>query len=132
MRTAHLWIGLLGVLVFLGTGLYMRSGFPELYAGNEALRYMYRANHIYLLLTSLVNVALGVYLAGPERGWRAWLSRIGSALTLVSPLVLCHAFFAEAPKAVPQRNVTALGIYFVALGVVAQLPGRRRAQTARP
>lgn len=125
MRSVHFLVGVLGVLVFLGTGVYMRSGFPELYAGNEALRFMYRASHVYLLFASLVNIVLGVYLVTPRRGWRAVLSRIGSALTVLSPILLCYAFFAEVPTASPERTLTALGVIFSALGVVAQLPGSR-------
>ena len=125
MRRAHLLVGALGVLVFLGTGLYMRLGFPDLYAGNEALRYMYRANHIYLLLGSLVNVVLGIYLAAPESGWRALLSRTGSVLAVISPMLLAYAFFAEVPKASPERVLTALGVFSLAAGVVAQLPSYR-------
>jgi FtsH-binding integral membrane protein len=125
MRRAHLLVGVFGVLVFLGTGLYMRSGFPGLYVGNEALRYMYRANHIYLLLASLVNMVLGIYLAAPEAGWRALLSRIGSVLVVLSPVLLCYAFFAEVPKASPERVFTALGVFALAAGVVAQLPSYR-------
>ena len=122
MRAAHLVVGLLGVLAFLGTGLYMASGFPQLYAGNEALRHMYRANHVYLLLASLVNLALGVYFAAPRAGWTALLSRIGSALVILSPFILCYAFFAEAPRASPERTFTFFGVLFAALGVMGQLP----------
>jgi hypothetical protein len=123
MRPAHFLIGSLGVVVFLGTGLYMRASFPELYAGDEALRHMYRANHVYLLLASLVNMVLGIYLVAPGGGWRAVLSRIGSGLAILSPMVLCYAFFAEVPKASPERIFTTIGIVLVALGVLAQLPG---------
>ena len=122
MRTSHLLVGVLGVLVFLATGLYMRANFPALYAGNETLRYMYRANHVYLLLASLVNIALGVYLVVPGTGWKARLSRVGSGLVLLAPFVLCYAFFVEVPKASPERIFTALGVVLVALGVVLHLP----------
>jgi hypothetical protein len=125
MRRGHLLVGALGVLVFLGTGIYLRAGFPELYAGNEALRYMYRANHVYLLLASLANVVLGIFLTTPAAGWRAWLSRIGSVLALLSPVLLCYAFFVEVPKASPERVITALGVISLAAGVVAQLPSYR-------
>jgi heme A synthase len=122
MKASHLLVGVLSVLAFLATGLYMRANFPALYADNEALRYIYRANHIYLLLASLVNIALGVYLVAPKSGWRALLSRVGSGLVLLAPFVLCYAFFVEAPKASPERLFTALGVVLVSLGVVAQLP----------
>jgi hypothetical protein len=116
------------VLVFLGTGFYMRSHFPELYASNEALRYMYRANHVYLLLASLVNLALGIYLVTPDTGWRSAVSRIGSVLVILSPVVICYAFIAEVPRASPERVLTALGIFLVTLGVVAQLPYYRKSR----
>jgi hypothetical protein len=122
MRKLHLIVGLAGVAVFLGTGVYMRAHFPAAYAGNEALRYTYRANHVYLLFASLVNVALGVYLTRAAIGWRASLATAGSVLALLSPGLLCYAFFAEAPRASPERIVTLLGVVAVALGVVAQLP----------
>jgi hypothetical protein len=125
MKRAHLLVGLFGFLVFLGTGIYMRSGFPEFYASTEALRYMYRANHVYLLLASLVNITLGIYLAPIATGWRALLSRIGSVLAILSPVVLCYAFFMEVPKASPQRVLTALGVLFVALGVAGHFPSLR-------
>ena len=53
MRIMHLLIGLVGFAAFLGTGLYMARHFPGAYASDEAIRYMYRANHVYLLLASL-------------------------------------------------------------------------------
>jgi len=127
MRKLHLLVGLAGIAAFLGTGLYMRAHFPAAYAGNESLRYMYRANHIYLLLASLVNVTLGVYLVRAETGWRASLGKAGSVLALSSPAVLCYAFFAEVPSASPERIATALGVFAIALGVVAQLPSLGRA-----
>jgi hypothetical protein len=126
MRRAHLIAGLVGVLVFLATGLYMRSGFPELYGTNEALRYMYRANHIYILFASLVNVALGVHLAASRPGWRGLVGRIGSVFVMLSLVVLCYAFFAETPKASPERLLTALGVVLMLFGVVGQVPSYRR------
>src|SRR5262247_3362636 len=93
MRRVHFAVGLVGVVAFLATGAYMRAGFPDLYAGNEVLRYLYRSNHVYILLASLVNVALGVHLAPAPPGWRATVSLVGSFLVIVAPVVLCFAFF---------------------------------------
>ena len=71
LRKLHFVVGLAGVVAFLVTGAYMRAGFPDLYAANEVLRYLYRSNHVYVLLASLVNVALGVHLTPAPPGWRA-------------------------------------------------------------
>jgi hypothetical protein len=103
----------------------MRAGFPELYGGNEALRYIYRANHAYILLASLVNIVLGIYLAAPHGGWRSFVSRLASLLAILSPAVLVYAFFAEAPNASPERVFTVLGVFLALLGVLGQLPNYR-------
>jgi hypothetical protein len=120
MRKLHLVVGLAGVVTFLATGIFMRAHFPDLYSANEALRYIYRANHVYILLASLANLALGVHLAGGRTGWRAKLSTVGSILALASPVVLCFAFVFEASKASPDRIVTLLGVFALAFGIAAQ------------
>ncbi|HSC15399.1 MAG TPA: hypothetical protein VLI71_09800 [Gammaproteobacteria bacterium] len=126
LRKLHLVVGLAGVAVFLATGAYMRAGFPDLYAGNEVLRYLYRSNHVYVLLASLVNVALGVHWTDVTPGWRATVSLIGSLLALASPAVLCFAFFVEAPVASPERIWTLLGVVAVAAGIALHVLGGAR------
>ncbi|MGH2566714.1 MAG: hypothetical protein ACRDGA_00120 [Bacteroidota bacterium] len=54
---SHIVIGIATVVVFLGTGLYMRLNFPDLYESNEAIRYLFRANHLYILFAGLLNIA---------------------------------------------------------------------------
>ena len=117
MRNAHLIVGWLGVLVFLGTGVVMRVSFPDVYADEEALRYIYRANHVYVLAASLVNLVLGMYLVTYEPPWKLWLARIGSALVIASPVILVAAFFLEAPNVTPMRVMTLTGIAFLGAGV---------------
>jgi hypothetical protein len=121
LRAIHLGAGLAGVVVFLGTGIYMRMVFPDLYATDEALRYVYRANHVYVLFASLVNLVLGVRVAGGQVGWRAKLALAGSLLALASPAVLCLAFVLEAPEVSPDRVLTLLGVFAAALGVAAHV-----------
>jgi len=103
----------------------MARHFPAAYASGEEIRYMYRANHVYLLLASLVNVALGCYWAGAPPGWRGKLARAGALLVLAAPVLLLFAFFAEPPRASPERTLTFLGVLLTLLGVAAQLPSRR-------
>ena len=126
MRTkaAHLWIGFGGALVFIGTGIYMVAGFPSLYGGNEAIRYMYRANHVYLILGSLINIAVGIYRTDLRPRWRGKLAQVGSVLLWLAPFVLLYAFFFEAPRGTPERLVTGLGILMLLSGVLAQWPNR--------
>ena len=125
MRIALLLAGIAGFAAFLGTGLYMARHFPTAYAPGEEIRYMYRANHVYLLLASLVNIALGCYWPGARAGWRGKLASAGGWLLLTAPLVLLAAFFVEPPRASAERGLTFLGVLLTLIGVAAQLPSRR-------
>lgn len=124
LKSLHLLIGLGGALAFLGTGAYMATHFPAAYEGHEAVRYMYRANHVYLLLGSLVNLAVGIYRPGSRPGWRGIVGGVGSALLLAAPFVLLYAFFFEAPRGTPERAATLLGVFLLLVGVLAQWPNR--------
>jgi hypothetical protein len=131
LRRFHRLVGLLGLGAFLATGIYMLKGFPALHAGNDAIRFQYRANHVYVLLASLVNVALGLFPAGLAevavlRRWRVVLQEIGAAMTLVAPALLVFAFFVEPDRGSPQRILTTGGIALLLGGILLQLPARRR------
>lgn len=102
----------------------MATHFPAAYEANEAIRYMYRANHVYLLLGSLVNLAIGFYRGGTHPGWRGKAALAGSALVLIAPLVLLYAFFVEPPRGVPERPATLVGIAMMLGGVLMQWPNR--------
>jgi hypothetical protein len=122
LRKLHFAVGLAGIVAFLATGLYM-NGFREAYGGNEVLRYLDRSNHVYVLLASLINVALGVHLSPSPPGWRATVSRVGSFLALAAPVVLCFAFFLEAPLATPERVWTLAGVAALAAGIALHVLG---------
>lgn len=117
LKRLHRWTGIVAVVVFLGTGLYMRWQFPGLYAGNETIRHLYRANHIYLLMAGLLNVGLGLYFAAQAAGWRRTAQRVGSALLLAAPAILLAAFFFEPPHATPERPITAAGLFAALIGM---------------
>jgi drug/metabolite transporter (DMT)-like permease len=125
VRSAHLIIGWLGVVVFLGTGQFMRMRFPDVYVDDEALRYIYRANHVYVLLASLVNIVLGMYCKVSDRPWRVWAARVGSILVMASPIILVLAFFIEAPNVTPDRVLTLLGVIALGAGVLGHVVGYR-------
>ncbi len=132
MRSWHLLIGIGGVLAFLGTGAYMATHFPAAYESNEAIRYLYRANHVYLLLGSLINIAAGIYRPGARPGWRGKVALVGSALMLAAPFLLFYAFFFEAPRGTPERAATLLAVFMLLIGVLAQWPNRIALKKAAP
>jgi hypothetical protein len=61
---------------------------------DDARRLLFRSTHLYLLFTSLVNVALGLY-ARPASGWRRWPRNVGSLILLATPALATLAFFTE-------------------------------------
>lgn len=94
MRRLHLVVGLVGVVTFLLTGQYMDRVHDHLHGMEPTPRLLFRSTHIYLLLASLINLSLGLYLT-PSRGWRTWLRHTGSVLVLVGPVLLIIGFFVE-------------------------------------
>ncbi len=95
MRRTHLWVGLLGVGAFLASGLYMDVRYDHLSGMDAETRLIFRSTHIYLLLTSLLNLIAGLY-ATAASGWRRWLQGAGSVLLLAAP-VLCGIAFLREP-----------------------------------
>ena len=104
-RKIHLTLGLLGFLIFLFTGYYMRHRIPDLMQADERLRFSLRGNHIYILLSALLNLALGSHFRASKERWRATTQVIGSLLIVTSTALLVAAFFYE-PKSEPERPVT--------------------------
>jgi len=96
MYKLHLAVWALFLILFLATGAYMITHFPELYQGREEVRMMYRATHIYILMASLLNLAFAlVYLgqgAAPSR-----TQTLASCLILATPLLFLVGFWAEPP-----------------------------------
>jgi hypothetical protein len=125
---AHWWIGALGVAVFLGTGLYLRTHFPQLHGGNDAIRYQFRANHAYILLSSLANVLVGLHLPAAEvvRSWRGQVQRLGSLLLLLAPPLFMVAFAVEPPHASPDRPLTTAAVAAMLAGTALHALGRLR------
>jgi drug/metabolite transporter (DMT)-like permease len=115
IRSAHYIIGALTLMLFIISGQYMGLRYesftnPELYGHNEAVRYLFRANHIYLLLPAFINLLLGSYLTlAPSRGHRM-AQYIGSALLLASTILLLAAFMIEPPQPSPERPLSYFGL----------------------
>ena|SRR5437899_2544208 len=129
---AHLAIGLLTLLGFICTGVYLRLHIAQLVEGPEAVRIAFRSNHIYILMSSLINLLLGVY-AGPFQP-RKPARLIGSILVLAAPFVLAAAFLTEPAKGRFERPLTSAGVIVLAAGVIVHSisAGRRRAAADAP
>lgn len=123
MRRLHLVVGLAGVLAFLGTGQYMDRWHDHLTGMESTQRMLFRSTHIYLLLASLINAALGMYLV-PAAGLRRGLQAAGSLLLLAAPPLLLLGFSREPWLAGLDRPFSRPAIYASLAGVVLHLASR--------
>ena len=131
MKRLHFWIGVAGVLTFLGTGQYMLR-WLNLPAVDALPRMLYRSAHIYLLMGSLLNLLLGLYLPQPRAGWPRWVSRAGSVLILVAPFVFLAAFVSEAQRTDLHRPLAGPAVFACAIGVVLHAIARAGVARATP
>ena len=87
----------------------------------DAARLLFRSRHIYLLLASLINIVLGVYLTRDLAGWRKRLQTLGSVLLLLAPALLLYAFFTEPWRGGWQFVASFYGIIFLLAGTLLHL-----------
>ena len=118
MRRVHLWIGLVGVVAFILTGQYMDRWLGHLTGMADLPRMLYRSAHIYLLLASLLNLVLGLYVTEAPAGWRRWARRIGSVPIALAPVVFLIAFVREPHTASFSRPYAAPALEGVLFGAV--------------
>jgi hypothetical protein len=126
LRNTHFIIGAITLMLFIVSGQYMGLRFqgftdPELYNHNEVVRYLYRANHIYLLLPAFINLLLGSYLTLGKERWHRTMQYIGSTLLFVATILLLAAFIIEPPQASPERPWTYFGLIAAFAGALLHL-----------
>src|SRR5215510_12115767 len=84
-------------------------------------RILYRSRHIYILMSGLVHLALGIYLAMKPTLWQRVLQCLGSASLIASSLMLLIAFFYDTKRgdlAVPWSRH---GVFALAYGTLFHL-----------
>ena len=115
----HIIVGYAFLLIFLLTGVYLLISFPDLYAGREEVRMMYRSNHIYLLMAALINILYG-HLFTIDTGSTAIksLKAISGGIVALAPIDLLGEFIVEPPQYLVERPITFWGILALIVGVV--------------
>jgi len=127
MKRFHLIVGLTVIVIFLLTGQYMEYVHNRLLP--DGARMLYRSRHIYLLLSGLLNLVLGLYFVPQPRGWRRTTQIIGTILIVLSPGLLLAGFFSEPHRGPDQTRVAALGIFSIALGTALHALAQLRKRT---
>lgn len=124
-RNLYLIVGLPGVVVFLLTGQYMRYSIHHLMEADDRLRFSLRGNHIYILLSSLVNLGLGAYLRASFVKWRAYAQAVGSLMILAATISTVAAFFFES-KASLERHYTHFSVELALAGTLLHVVAAAR------
>lgn len=73
---------------------------------------MFRANHIYLLLSALLNVIAGLYLVRSRKNLARFFQRLGSVLLILSTLLFFTAFWLETAAGSFDRPISYLAVVF--------------------
>ena len=117
-------MGLVGFLAFLASGQYMDRVYDHLRGMDDTTRLLFRSTHIYLLLASLLNLALGLYLVVPPGGWRRWVQTAGSLLILAAPPLLAAGFLTEPWLEGLDRPFSRPALYGSLAGMILHLTSR--------
>jgi hypothetical protein len=125
IRAMHRAVGAAAIAAFIATGVYLKLRGPALFEPNEMIRFIFRANHVYILLGGLVNVAVGAYICLHAKRWRRNLQVAGSIMLLIAPVILVLAFICEPGQASPLRPLTSAGVMLLFLGILCHLPARQ-------
>lgn len=118
LNILHTAMGTVCLVIFFITGQYMESIFPAAYQDNEMIRVLYRANHIYILMSALVNLVLGIYLLQHSFKARKVIQWIASGLILVAPVLFVLAFFLESTAVDLNRPFTFWAVVILFSGVM--------------
>ncbi len=93
------------------TGQVMDRTYNHLQGMPNETRMLFRSTHIYILLASLINLVLGVYMSPPGQKHKIVLQAAASLLILASPCLLLLAFFTEPQMADLARPFSRLALY---------------------
>jgi len=123
MAWFHLIFGGVLFIVFLITGQYMRSDFPDKSEIPPELRLLMRSRHIYILFSALLHVILGIYLQLRPEISRKILQYTGSLLLIAASVLLIWAFVTETYALQHFSNLSRYGIYLSLAGTILHLFG---------
>src|SRR5690606_28156928 len=93
LKKLHLWIGIIGFIVFVLSGQYFQHALGGLKELDDVPRLLLRTSHIYLFLTSVINLVFGLYYTPPEK--IRWYTVVNQSLILLAPFFVMYGFVFE-------------------------------------
>ena len=129
LRRIHLIVGAAGLLAFVLTGQFMHWELDHLRGMADGPRLFYRTTHIYLMWSSALNLALGLFLVRPPGGARRLAQTASSIAVLAGPILICASFFLETYSPGLERPMSRYANLLAFAGMagffVTGLPARR-------
>jgi len=123
MSYLHLIFGIITFIVFLITGKFMRWDFPDKDAIPQDFRILVRSRHIYILLSSLIHIVLGVYLQIQTQIWQKVLQIFGSSLLILGSVLFVWAFIYETYQTQRFSDLSRYALYTTLAGTIFHLFG---------
>lgn len=123
MSYLHLIFGIILFVVFTVTGRFMRVDFPDKDLIPQDLRLLMRSRHIYILLSSLIHIVLGVYFQMRPRVWQKSLQIFGSTLIFAGSFLFVWAFVYETYTTKMFSEISRFALYATLGGTVFHLFG---------
>ncbi len=121
LRNVHTIAGLLMGLIFIVTGFYLQFNIDGNNDVTASQHMMYRANHIYVLFSSLIHLLMIPYFVSYNALWANRLKYAVSVTLLLSSLLLVLAFIKEPVSGLMDRPLSAWGLYFLLISVLTML-----------
>lgn len=124
MSYLHLIFGIIVFVVFLITGRFMRVDFPDKEIIPADLRILMRSRHLYILLSSLIHILLGLYLQLQPARWRKILQLSGSVFLVAASILLIWAFVYETYGIQHFSDISRFGLYAALAGTIFHFFGK--------
>lgn len=123
MSYLHLIFGVLLFVIFTVTGKFMRVDFPDKDLIPQDLRVLMRSRHIYILLSSLIHICLGIYLRIHAETWRKSLQIFASVLLFAGSFLFVWAFVYETYTTKMFSEISRFALYTTLGGTILHLFG---------
>ncbi len=122
LKIIYLLLGSIGFVLFLWTGRIMRFGYPDKENMEMGFRVMLRSRHIFLLLFSLLEIGIGVYIVQAKNRAPLLLQIFATALIIAAHALFVYGFFGEvAIENVPETPAVHCAAYLVLAGISLHL-----------
>jgi hypothetical protein len=94
LKKTHLWIGILGMLLFILSGQYFKIELNGLQDFENTPRLLLRTSHVYFFFACFINIIFGLYYVQPSK--LKWYTLYNHSFILLSPVLILYGFVFES------------------------------------